>query len=279
MSKISFVIFTYNEEKRIPYVIENFIKYGEVLIMDGGSLDKTKEISESLGAKFFLRPKNDKAYVETQDIFSFVKENISTDYIYWGFADNIAPKTLIEKFVQISTEGYFKIVYVSLYTYLWGNVENYALKSYTPFFFHKDFIDFSDNQIHSMGKFLGSKKESIRLPNSEEYSLRHFSSYNSNKFTQGHLRYAEEEALGMFVSGKKFGIFKMLKSMLKFLFIWGRQGIKGGALSLIIPLNYAFFRLMVYTKLFELENEITLNSIEVKYSEEKKKILKKNNNF
>ena len=45
----------------------------------------------------------------------------------------------------------------------------------------------------------------------------------------------------------------------------------------MIVLNYAFFRLMAYTKLYELENGITLDSIESKYSEKKEEILREFN--
>ena len=48
MSNITFALFTYNEEKRISFAIKNLIKYGEVVIMDGGSTDKTKEIAEAM---------------------------------------------------------------------------------------------------------------------------------------------------------------------------------------------------------------------------------------
>lgn len=273
MSNISFVIFTYNEEKRIGYVIRNFIKYGEVIILDDGSTDKTQEISEKLGAQYFIRPKMDNIQTENQKMFNFVKSKVKTDYIYWGYADNIAPKTLVERLVEIATQNKFKRIFVPLYTYLWGNVKNYALKSYTPFVFHKDFIDFTDNRIHGMGKFLGTEEQLLKLPNKERYALRHFSTYNLNKFVQAHLNYAEIEALGKFKVDEKFSTMKMLVSMAKNCVIWGRYSWKGGIFGLIVLLNYAFFRFMLYVKLFELENKITLESIEDNYSVEKEKIL------
>lgn len=274
MNNISFVIFTYNEEKRIPYVIRNFIKYGEVIIMDGGSTDKTQEVSEQLGAKFFSRPNTGKVYVENQEIFNFVKEKTNSDYIYWGYADNIAPKSLIEKMVETANKKDFKIVYIPLYTYLWGDTKNCALKTCTPFLFHKEFMDFSNNQIHGMGKFTGKEDQILRLPNKEEFAMKHFSTYNTDKFVSAHLRYADAEALGRFKSGEKFSILKMFLEMAKYYFFWGGAR-KKGALKKIIHLNYAFFRMMVYAKLFELENNITINSIEENYSEAKEKMLEK----
>jgi len=277
MSNITFVLFTYNEEKRISYAVRNFIKYGEVILLDSGSNDKTKEIAEKLGATFFIRPSSDKPQVETQENFDFLESKLKTDWIYWGYVDNIAPKSLVDKLIEISLQDKFKMVLVPLYTYLWGNTDNFIQKSYSPFFFHKDFIDFSDNYIHGMGKFLGDKNQLLKLPNKIEYALQHFSTYNINKFVKGHLRYAEAEASEKYKVGKKFSTLRMLAGMGRYCWIYGKRGYKSGVLGLMIVLNYAFFRLMAYTKLYELENGITLDSIESKYSEKKEEILREFN--
>jgi glycosyltransferase involved in cell wall biosynthesis len=47
-NNITFVLFAYNEEKRIEYPIRNFIKYGEVIVIDNFSTDKTKKVAEQL---------------------------------------------------------------------------------------------------------------------------------------------------------------------------------------------------------------------------------------
>lgn len=272
-SNITFILFAYNEEKRISYVINNFIQYGDVYVLDGGSTDKTKEITESLGATFFVRPENKKPFMETEENFAFIKSIIKTDWIYWGYTDNIAPKTLVEKMVEISNQNTIKSVNIPLYTYLWGNTDNYAHKSYAPFLYHKDFIDFKDNYIHGLGKFTGNKKEQIFLEDREEFALKHFSTYNLNKFISGHLRYAETEAIQKFEKGEKFSLIKMLSAMIRYMFIYGKYSYKNGTLGLLIILHYAFFRLMTYTKLYELEHNITLDSVEKNYSVLKEKML------
>ncbi len=55
MSKISAAIITYNEEKNIERCIQSlFGIVDEVVVIDSGSKDKTKEIASSLGAKVFI---------------------------------------------------------------------------------------------------------------------------------------------------------------------------------------------------------------------------------
>lgn len=273
-NNITFVLFTRNEERRLPFVIRNFINYGDVIILDGGSTDKTQEIAEKMGAHFFLRPDSSQPNVETQSNFNFLKSKIKTDWIYWGYVDNIAPKLLLEKMVELSEQPKVKLVNIPLYTYLWGNTKNYAHKSYGPFLFHKDFVDFTNNYIHGLGKFTGKTDQRIFLEDREAYALKHFSTYDIHKFILGHLRYAEHEALEKYRRGEKFSTLKMLAAMMRYSYIYGKHSYKNGILGLIIVLNYAFFRLMTYTKLYEIENGITLEKIEDAYSIEKEKILK-----
>lgn len=272
MNNITFIIFTYNEEKRISFAIRSFIKYGKVIIMDGGSTDKTEEIAISMGAEFYIRPNVSKAYVETQDNFEFVKEKAKTDWIYWGYVDNIASPLLINRVNDIISNNKFKMILVPLYTYLWGDVSNVCLKSRAPMFWHRDFMDFSDNYIHGMGRFIGSKKQICYLPMSKKYCLHHFSTYNTKKFVEGHLKYSQEEAIGKNARGKKYSTLRMLAAMFRYLWIY-RRSLRRHPLGLIIVLNYAFFRLMAYSKLYEIENNIDLDSIEKKYSLQKEKIL------
>ena len=163
MRNITFVIFTYNEEKRIEYVIRNFIPYGDVVIMDDSSTDRTKDIVERLGARYVIRPKLKNSIVENPEMFAFVKGYVKTNWIYWGFADTLAPKSLLEKMARIADEDKMKQVLIPLYTYLWGNTEHYALKAHIPMLFHMDFVDFTGNHIHGMGKFTGRSDQILKL--------------------------------------------------------------------------------------------------------------------
>lgn len=273
-SNITFVLFTRNEEKRLIYPLKNFANYGSIIILDGGSTDNTKAVAESMGAQFLTRPNITSANVENVENFEFIKQHIKTDWIYWGYVDNLAPKTLLEKMVEIAKDNKYKKVNIPLYTHLWGNTKNYAHKSYAPFLFHKDYIDFTNNHIHGLGKFLGKKSEILFLPNKEVYALKHFSTYNLNKFILGHLRYAEQEAEEKFAKGTPFQTWKLFGAIIRYTWIYGRYCYKNGILGLLIVLNYISFRIMAYTKLYELHHGITLEKIEDTYSQKKEELLK-----
>jgi len=270
---ITFVFFTYNEEKRIGYAVRNVMNYGDVILMDAGSTDKTKEIAEGLGATYYLRPDNSKPQVETQKNFDFIKEHISTDWVYWGYVDNFVPKSLLEKLQELSLQDIYKLVKIPLYTYLWGNTDHVIQEAYSPFFYHKDFMDYKENYIHGMGQFQGSAEQILVLPNKKKYALLHFSTYNITKFIQGHLRYAETEAQEKFARGERFSLIKMLAAIVRYWWIY-RKSLRTGSLGVIILMSYAAFRTMSYARLYELEHGITLDSIEQAYSQKKEELLK-----
>jgi len=274
MNNITFVVFTYNEEKRIGYIVRNFIKYGEVLVLDDGSTDRTKEIVEKLGGKFILRPKNKQLAVENQEMLNFIKQLVKTDWIFWGFADNLMPKTLLEKLVEISQQNKIKYVSIPLHTYLLGCTKRPMQEGHSPRFFIKDYIDFTNNKIHGMGKFLGNKSEILTLPNKKQYAICHYSTYNLKKFVLAHLMYAEEEAQQHFKNGKKFSLFYMIGGMIRYFILYFKRGFRSGKSGFIVSLRNAFFRMMVSERLYELENDITLESMEKKYSEAKEELLK-----
>lgn len=272
MPHITFILFTYNEEKRIRYAVENFRAYGKVILLDGGSTDRTQEIAEDLGAVFLLRPPSTSAAVETAENLSFIKKHISTDWIYWGYCDNTAPQTLVKEMCRIAGENRFKKVNLPLFTYLWGEVNHVAQKSYLPALFHVDYIDFKNNPIHNFGTFLGKDDEILTLPSRPALALKHFSTYNVAKYVAGYMRYGEEEARQKFERGERFSTLKLFAAMLRYLWIY-RHAFRSPRLGTLIMFNMAFGRLMTYTRLYEYENNITLDSIEKKYSLEKERIL------
>ncbi len=282
-SSIAFIIFTFNEEKRIEYPVRNFIKYGEVIVLDGGSTDKTGEIAQKYGAKFLQRPKINIAGMEgtkggvalgeTKEMLDFVLANTGKKWLFWQYVDDLAPKTLLEKLTDISRQNKYKQVIVPLYTYLWGKTAHPAIKTAVGCFFQRDSVDFSNNQIHGMGKFLGKKEEVLHLPVRDEYAIRHFSLYNLKKFATSHLAYAEAEAGQKYANGQKFSVIRMLAAMVRYFWLFYKNNWKNGVVGFMEALAYSYFRLLTYFSLYEKENGITLEKIEEQFVVEKKRIV------
>jgi glycosyltransferase involved in cell wall biosynthesis len=281
-SNIAFILFTLNEEKRIEYPVRNFIKYGEVIVLDGGSTDKTGEIAQKYGATFLQRPKIDVdstgkdvgiAIGETKEMLDFVLANTDKEWIFWQYVDDLAPRTLLEKLVEISKQDTYKQVVIPLHTYLWGKTKYPAIKSSVGCFFQRDSVDFSNNKIHGMGTFLGKKAEILHLPRHDEYAIRHFSLYNLKKFATNHLAYAEAEAEQKHENRQKFSTIRMLAAMVRYFWLFYKNNWKNGVLGFMEAMAYSYFRLQTYFSLYEKEHGITLENIEEQYLVQKKRII------
>ena len=104
---ISIVIPALNEEEGIKRTIEsipieNLNKMGydvEIIVVDGGSKDKTREIAESLGAKVIIEPR--KGYGRA---YKTGFEHARGDIIVTGDADGTYPFELIPQFVKMLEE-------------------------------------------------------------------------------------------------------------------------------------------------------------------------------
>lgn len=272
-SNITFIIFTYNEEKRIEYPIKCFLPYGQVLIVDNFSSDNTVGVSQKTGAKV-IRYKND-GWVETKKEADFVYKHVKTDWVFWGFADEMVPKTCLDLYKKISNESKYKIVVQKRKTLFYDSNDEFAPCDVAIKFFQKDAIDFSNNTIHQVGKFFSHVKPSevLYLPPIDEYSVYHFSRYNTesimknfNKYSSIHAQSTSTKFIGLKI------VFIPIYSFFSNYLFFGmfKYGLKG----MIVSTQYAIYSFLTLAKAYEKSQNITLDSIENKFISGKEKILK-----
>jgi glycosyltransferase involved in cell wall biosynthesis len=274
-SNISFILFTYNDAYRLEYIIRNLKPFGEVIISDQESTDNSQAIAEKLGAKFTTRKATGQQFIERQELLDTVTALASHDWIYWGYVDNFLPKPLCEKLVEISLQDKIKYVYLPVHTYLWGDTEHVIAKAEYPCFFKKGTVDFTNNRIHGMGKFLGKAYETLHLPQNKAMAMRHFSLYDLNKFIPAHLRYANTEAEQKFKDGKRLSLVYLLGSMGRYFYLFYlKGGMRAGIRGLMVGFLYASFRVMLSMRLYELEHGLNLETIEAEYAKAKIELVK-----
>lgn len=189
--RITFVIFTYNEERRLENVIENLKDFGSILLADDGSTDRTIDIANKYGCSIYRREDFGYGYVENQPLVNRIYELVQTEWIYWGFADEMLDKESLKAIKEVVSSGKYKIINIDRKNYFMGRFCYDMFHSRTNKCFTKGSIDFLENKIHGFGKELVSKEEIYMLP--DKYFVHHFISNNASSYINVINRYTEED--------------------------------------------------------------------------------------
>jgi glycosyltransferase involved in cell wall biosynthesis len=267
---ITFVIFTYNEEKRIKRVIENFLGHGKILIADNKSTDRTQEIARSYGCDVFIREEQ-YAFAENQSLVNLLYEQVTTDWLYWGFADEMLEKGTLADLKAATESGKYDIMKMDRKNYFYGTFCNDVYHSYTFKAFKKHAIDFTDNVIHGMGKPTVPAERIYTMP--DKYFIHHFISNTASSYLNVINGYTESERT--FNYKPKVSIWYFLavfiKYFLKELFYnKGGKSFPGIALTELMLV----YVLVKNIKIYEQETQLDTPAIEAKNNIRRDEILK-----
>ena len=268
---ITFVVFTYNEARRIEYVLRCFQPFGKIVLLDDGSTDGTGEIARKYGAEVCRRPPCD--FGEDEAMAKFALAQVKTEWVYWAYTDEILPKPLLKKLQEVAGGERYKLVNIPRKNLHYGLPGLYLASGFrSPRFFKKGYVDFTGNKIHEMGRFLGRPEEVLDLPVKDEYSIHHCSTYDIKKFEINHSGYSDVESR----TGGRFNPIKLLCYPVYFFLRYYvlKGGWRYGWGGFLYVMQYCFFYFNIQAKIWERENEVTLESIEKTYDGVKEKLLK-----
>jgi glycosyltransferase involved in cell wall biosynthesis len=118
---ISFLVTVYNEEERIPYVLESAVKWAdEIIVINKSSTDKTKKICLQFGEKVKVV---DMPFSHQGDGNMVTYAKIPThDWIFFSTASEIPTKSLIDRIKEIlkDSRGELDLMYVPRKYYSFG---------------------------------------------------------------------------------------------------------------------------------------------------------------
>ncbi len=272
-NNITFVIFTFNEEARIENVILNLKNYGQVLLADDGSNDETHNIALKHNCKILIRPKLDHLYfAENQQMVDFIFDNVETDWIYWGFADEMLEFKTINEIIKIISTKNYDIINIDRKNYFFGKFCHNMYHARTNKIFKKGSIDFSDNEIHGMGSPVVEKNRIYYLD--DKYFVHHFISNTINSYLNIINIYTELELKNKKVNSNNYlqFILSALGMFIKQFIING--GYKAGFAGLALGQLTLFYSITNKLKIYEYNNNINRNTIEEANNVIRSKILK-----
>ena len=270
--KITFVIFTYNEVSRIETVIKNFQPFGKILLADNNSTDGTIELAKKNGCDVFLR-KEEYVFVENQKLVNQLYEVITTEWIYWAFADEMVDLATLKIIEEIVISGTYDIISMDRKNYFYGKFCHDLFHARTYKLFKKHAIDFTNNVIHSMGKATVPDERIYNLP--DKYFVHHFISNTASSYLNTINLYTDAELNNNFLitsnTSLSYFIFLVIKVTIKS-FIYNR-GFRSGFSGLALSELMLFYSLTKNMKIYEKSNNLNRKDIEEKNNIFRNKIL------
>ena len=244
---ITAIVFTRNEERRLPYVIDNLKGFCDILVCDGGSTDGTLDYCNKNNIKYVIRPELGEDFLGPKT-YGWAFGNVTTGYILHVICSHFYPRELLNSFSKIANENKLSAVYHSVLVYRYGRVVHRPLVRNIPSgcnFFNYSAINFKNSKIHDELAIKFDKKTMVRLEASDELSLHLFQDEDCESFTNKTIKYATIEAFQQFKSGKRVGWFGVLiKPVMRFIYSYFRTGafIRGvpGLLYSMLNLIYDF---------------------------------------
>lgn len=258
---ITFIIFTYNEASRIERVIKNFESFGNILLADNNSTDGTVDIAKQYGCKIFLR-KEDYAFVENQQLVEQLYQVVDTEWIYWGFADEMLDGNTLNMISEIIKSNSYDIISMNRKNYSHGVFCYDLFHGYNYKAWKKGAIDFVKNPIHGMGKATVANEKIYKMP--DRYFIHHFSSYTAKSYINTLNRYTDTEV--EFCENYDTSLYGVIKQFIKrilknYLFDGGYKAGYAGLGSVLMTLSYEWMRNI---KIYEKQNGLNRDVIESK---------------
>lgn len=257
--KITYVISTFNEEKRIERVIRNFKPFGKVMIVDNHSADNTVAIAKSYGCDVFMN--KNPGWPEDEATMQRVMAAITTEWVYWGYADELVDQATLNKLKPLIEGGSYDIISMVRKNYYYGKFCHNAFADRLNRVFKVGSIDFVGNKIHDFGRPVVTQDRIFQL--SHKYHVHQFIAYNSSSYLKVMDKYTDIQAPR---ESKYRGLVMLLlqstKCFITHYFING--AFKAGRPGLYLVLNMVYYKWLLSMKMYEIRNKYDVQSIEAR---------------
>lgn len=264
--RISVVINTLNEEKNLPYALRSVRTWAdEIIVVDMHSDDRTVEIAKEYGAKVFFHERTG----FSEPARAFAVSQATGDWVFLLDADEMIPRPLSEKLIQIASDDTVDVVVISWLNYLlgaplwhtgWGPHQDRH-----PRFFRKNKIDLNPRIHGFIHPPSGARVLTLSCQNN--LTVRHFNYVGCAHFIEKLNRYTTIEAQQAFERGEYasraraalHAAFEFANRYLR------KQGWRDGWRGFYLSGFMAMYRWSIYAKLQELHSTGGGNKIVEKY--------------
>lgn len=266
MKKVTVIILTKNEENQIKACLESVKWADEVIVIDSGSIDKTVEIAESLGAKVYTREFDN--YVNQKN---WAIMHASGDWVLYLDADERVLDSLKTEILQLVQLGEHSAYAISRRNIIFGKEEKYG-----PFW--PDWV-IRLVKRDEFTKWVGEVHEHMEFKGELGYtknSFLHLTHRNIEQIISKNLQWSKIDAkLRLNANHPKMSGWRFLRILVTELFNQGikRRGFFAGDIGTMDALLQTFSMLTTYIRLWEMQQP---QPLEERYREIDKKLLEDN---
>ena len=248
MPKLAVIILTKNEEANIEGAMGSAAFADELLIIDSGSTDRTRELVEQQGAKFISHPMGEDGFAGQRN---YALTQTDAEWVFYLDADErITPEAAseIKKLVSQNEQVAYKIKRLNV---VFGQMMKYG--EHGPDWCVRLFPRM---QVQWTGVVHESPQ--LKLPIAAlRYPLHHYTYTDWHRYFEKFNQYTDLMAQRMWENGKRASFVDILIhpafAFVRFYFL--RLGLLDGKQGLIFALNHYFYTMIKYVKLYYKQRE------------------------
>ena len=250
MPKLAVLILTKNEEKNIAECIQSAAFANEIVVIDSGSTDRTRELAESAGARFVVHLMDDEGFAGQRN---YALTQTNADWVFYLDADERITADAVAEIQAIVHQDTLSVWRVKRMNIVFGQMMRYG--EHGP-----DFVTrlFQRESVHWEGVV---HERPVMKKQAEVHTLHgvlHHYTYNDwdryfDKFNQYTtlmaIKMQEKGKNGSFVDILLHPIFAFIRFyILKRGFLDGKQGF-------IFAVTHYFYTMIKYVKLYYMQKE------------------------
>jgi len=279
---LTICLFSYNEEKRIEYVIQNFIGKFKLLIIDNipPSTDRTLEICKKYGVECINLDRH--GFAEQTIVMDAIWKKVNTDYMLRAFCGEYLPDELLALYAKVANEKSYDVVRaarVSItagkHILVWGNPRKSIIRHLSQRFSRRDSISYVDNIIHLEGKIVCKEERILNAPRDIHFMFYQFRDYDSSWSEVKHREYNDVNAMQLFQKGERYSFIKMIsKSLVLFLNDYFFNGAyKQGHLGFMHAYYRFHLNMGIHLRLWDIEHSLLKEQISELHNSIRAKLL------
>ncbi len=248
MPRLAVIILTKNEETNIEDAMKSAAFADEILIIDSGSTDRTRDLVEQNGAKFVSHPMNEDGFAGQRN---YALTQTDAEWVFYLDADERITTEAAEEIKKVVYQNEHMGYKIKRLNVVFGQIMKYG--EHGP--------DWCARLFPRMQvKWTGVVHESptANLPIAAlRYPLYHYTYTDWHRYFEKFNQYTDLMAQRMWENGKRASFTDILLhptfAFVRFYFL--RLGLLDGKQGLIFALNHYFYTMIKYVKLYYKQRE------------------------